>query len=79
MLLFSCDGCSQSTVTHWKLASGYKFKCEDIGMKDCPFEIKGASSRDEAKQVVATHARMTHNLDVMPVDLSTRVDSAIKG
>ena len=57
--------------------SGYKFKCRDTGMK-CDFELKGASSRDEAMQLVATHAKLAHNMQTIAPDVAEKVSSAIK-
>ncbi len=57
--------------------SGYKFKCKDTGMK-CDFEVKGASSKDEAMQVAAVHAKVTHNMQTIPPDMTQKVSAAIK-
>lgn len=58
--------------------SGYKYKCKDIGVK-CDFEVKGASSKEEMMQVVAAHAKGTHNIQTIAPDLAQKVSSAIKG
>jgi len=58
--------------------SSYKFRCKDIGMKDCDFELKGASSRDEVMQEASTHAKYAHNMETITPDLAGKVDSAIK-
>ena len=54
------------------------FKCSDIGMK-CDFEMHGASSRDEAMQIAATHAKHAHGMATIPADVATKVSAAIKG
>lgn len=59
--------------------AGYKFKCKDIGMKDCDFEVKGASSRDEVMQIATVHAKSAHNMQTIPPDVAQKVSSAIKG
>jgi predicted small metal-binding protein len=58
--------------------AGYKFKCKDVGMK-CGFEFKNATSKDEALQLAATHAKVTHNIATIPPDLAAKVNAAIKG
>jgi predicted small metal-binding protein len=57
--------------------TGYKFKCKDIGM-NCGFEVKGASSKDEMMQLVAAHAKGTHNMQTIPPEIAQKVSSAIK-
>jgi predicted small metal-binding protein len=57
--------------------AGFKFKCEDVGMK-CGFEFKDASSKDEAMQLAATHARVTHGMQTIPPDLAAKVNAAIR-
>ena len=57
--------------------SGYNFACKDIGM-NCGFEIKGASSKAEAMEQVASHAKHTHQITAIPSDLATKVDAAIR-
>jgi predicted small metal-binding protein len=58
--------------------SGYKFKCKDIGMKECEFEVKGASSKDEVMQIATVHAKQAHKMDPIPPDVAQKVSSAIK-
>ena len=58
--------------------SGYKFKCKDIGMKDCDFEVKGSPSREEVMQIAAVHAKQAHKMDPIPSDVAQKVGSAIK-
>jgi predicted small metal-binding protein len=57
--------------------SGYKFRCKDVGMK-CGFEFKDATSKDEALQLAATHARVAHGITTIPPDLGTKVEAAIR-
>ena len=59
--------------------SGYKFKCKDIGMKGCDFEVHGASSKDEVMQIAAIHAKQAHNMETIPPDVAQKVSAAIKG
>jgi predicted small metal-binding protein len=58
--------------------AGYSFRCKDIGMK-CDFEVKGASSKDEAMQLAGVHAKMAHGVTSLPPELANKVSAAIKG
>jgi predicted small metal-binding protein len=58
--------------------SGFKFKCKDIGMKQCDFEVKGASTKDEVMQLASVHAKAAHNIQTISPDLAAKVSSAIK-
>jgi predicted small metal-binding protein len=55
----------------------YAFKCKDIGMQ-CGFEVKGASSRDEAMQLAVVHAKTAHNMQTVPQEVANKVSSAIR-
>ena len=59
--------------------AGYNFKCKDVGMKDCDFEVKGSSSKDEVMQIATVHAKQAHHMDTVPPDLANKVSEAIKG
>jgi predicted small metal-binding protein len=59
--------------------SGYKFKCKDIGMKECDFEVKGATSRDEVMQIASVHAKQAHKMETIPPEVAQKVSAAIKG
>lgn len=59
--------------------SGYKFKCKDIGMKDCDFEVKGASTKEEVTQIVAVHAKTSHKMETITPELAQKLNAAIKG
>ena len=48
-------------------------------MKDCNFEVKGASSRDEVMQLAGLHAKQAHNMEATSPDLAQKVSSAIRG
>ncbi len=58
--------------------SGFKFKCKDVGMKDCDFEVKGVPTKDEMMQIVSTHAKQAHRIDTISPDLASKVSAAIK-
>ena len=58
--------------------TGYKFKCKDIGMKGCDFEVNGASSKDEVMQIAAVHAKQAHKMETIPPDVAQKVSAAIK-
>ena len=45
----------------------------------CGFEVKGASSRDEATQIASVHAKVSHNMQTIPPDVAQKVSSAIRG
>ena len=44
----------------------------------CGFEFKDATSKDEALQLAATHAKVAHGIATIPPDLATKVNAAIK-
>ena len=48
-------------------------------MKDCDFEVKGASSRDEVVQLAGLHAKQAHKMETIPPDVAQKVSAAIKG
>lgn len=48
-------------------------------MKDCDFEVKGASTRDEVMQLASLHAKQAHNMESISPDLAEKVNSAISG
>lgn len=58
--------------------SGFKFKCKDVGMKDCDFEVKGSSSKDEMMQIVSAHAKFAHHIETVSPELADKVGAAIK-
>jgi predicted small metal-binding protein len=58
--------------------TGYRFACKDLGMS-CDFSIQGASSKDEALQIAAVHAKSTHKIATVPADLAAKLNAAIKG
>jgi predicted small metal-binding protein len=58
--------------------SGYHFKCKDIGMKDCDFEVKGSPSKEEVLQIAAVHAKQSHKMDPIPPEIAQKVSNAIK-
>ena len=58
--------------------ANYSFRCQDVGM-NCGFEFKNATSKDEALQLAATHARVTHGMATIPPDLAAKVNAAVKG
>ena len=64
---------------HRETLTGYKFKCKDAGMKNCDFEVKGASTRDEVMQIAAVHAKTAHRMETIPPDGAQKVSSDIKG
>jgi predicted small metal-binding protein len=44
----------------------------------CPFEIKGAGSRDEVMQLAAVHAKATHQMESVAPELAQKIGAAIK-
>lgn len=52
------------------------FKCKDIGMT-CGFEVKDDSEK-ELMDIVAMHARETHNITEIPADLKEKIQKAVK-
>ena len=51
------------------------FKCKDLGMK-CGFEVKD-QDESEIMDIVALHAKKTHNLTPNP-ELTDKIKKAIK-
>lgn len=68
---------NRPTAPFPRAMTGYKFKCKDIGMK-CDFEVKAASSRDEAMQIATVHAKQAHKMDTVPSDVAAKISAAIK-
>jgi predicted small metal-binding protein len=52
------------------------FKCKDMGMK-CGFEVKDAN-QDEMMEIIALHAKKSHNMTQLPPDMVEKVKKAIK-
>ncbi len=57
--------------------AGFNFACKDVGMK-CDFEIRGASTKDEAMQEAAAHAKHAHQLETISPELGAKVSAAIR-
>jgi predicted small metal-binding protein len=51
-------------------------RCKDLGMK-CGFEVKD-ENQDELMQILALHAKKTHNINEIPPDMMEKVKKAIK-
>jgi predicted small metal-binding protein len=60
-----------STVT------GYNFAGRSVGMP-CEFEIRGASSKAEALDQIAAHAKHANQMATILPDLASKVNSAIR-
>ncbi len=54
-----------------------QLRCKDVGV-DCDFEIKGASSEEEIMQMASIHAKLAHNMDLIPPELAAKAKAAIK-
>ncbi|MGI0133211.1 MAG: DUF1059 domain-containing protein [Thermoplasmata archaeon] len=52
------------------------FKCADLGMK-CGFEVKDATSKDEAIQLASVHAKLTHGMPTIPPDVAAKLSGVI--
>jgi predicted small metal-binding protein len=52
------------------------FKCKDMGMK-CRFEVKD-ENEDELKEMVALHAKKSHNITEFSPDMMEKMKKAIK-
>jgi predicted small metal-binding protein len=52
------------------------FKCKDMGMK-CGFEVKD-ENQDEMMEIIALHAKKSHNITLIPPDMVEKVKKAIK-
>jgi predicted small metal-binding protein len=54
------------------------FKCKDMGMKGCKFEVKD-ENQDELIQIVGLHSEKTHNMkQPLPADMMSKLRIAIK-
>ncbi len=52
------------------------FKCTDIGMKDS-FETKD-ENKDELMEIIALHAKKSHNMTEMTPEMKQKIEKAIK-
>lgn len=52
------------------------FRCADVGMQ-CGFEVKNATSQDEAMQIAVIHAKFAHGIQSVPPELAAKVSAAI--
>jgi predicted small metal-binding protein len=46
----------------------YSISCRGVGVPDCDFEVKSASSEQELFSILKTHAQMGHNMSSIPPD-----------
>ncbi|MGO9643424.1 MAG: DUF1059 domain-containing protein [Candidatus Bathyarchaeia archaeon] len=60
-----------------KLAK-YSISCRGVGVPDCDFEVKSASSEQELFEILKTHARMGHNMQSIPPDKVEATKKAMK-
>jgi predicted small metal-binding protein len=57
--------------------TGYNFACKNVGM-NCAFEIRGASSKAEALEQAAAHAKHAHQITTIPPELAAKVNAAVR-
>ena len=55
----------------------YSISCLGVGVPDCDFEVKNASSEQELFELLKTHAKMGHNMQSIPPDIVETVKIAI--
>jgi predicted small metal-binding protein len=53
------------------------FKCKDIGMKGCNFELKD-ENWDEMMEIIELHNKKTHNIKEMTAEMNSKVKQALK-
>ena len=56
----------------------YSISCRGIGVPDCDFEVKSASSEQELFEILKTHAKMGHNMQSIPPDKVEAVKKAMQ-
>ena len=56
----------------------YSVSCRGVGVPDCDFEVKAASSEQELFELLKTHARMGHNMQSIPADKVEAAKRAMK-
>jgi predicted small metal-binding protein len=58
--------------------SKYSISCESVGVPDCDFEVRSASSEQELFEILGVHARMGHNMTEIPPDKVEAAKKAMK-
>jgi predicted small metal-binding protein len=56
----------------------YSISCRGVGVPDCDFEVKSASSEQELFEILKTHAKMGHNMQSIPPDKVAAAKKAMK-
>jgi len=56
----------------------YSISCRGVGVPDCDFEVKSASSEQELFEILKTHAKMGHNMQSIPPDKVEAVKKAMQ-
>jgi len=55
----------------------YSISCRGVGVPNCDFEIKSASSEEELFEILKVHAKRGHNMQEIPADKMQAVKKAM--
>jgi predicted small metal-binding protein len=58
--------------------SKYSISCQNVGVPDCDFEVRSASSEQELFEILGVHARRGHNMTEIPPDKVEAAKKAMK-
>ena len=58
--------------------SKYSISCEGVGVPDCDFEVKSASSEQELFEILTVHAKRGHGMQQIPADKVEAAKKAMK-
>ena len=56
----------------------YSISCHGVGVPNCDFEVKSASSEQELFEILKVHAKMGHNMQSIPPDKVEAAKKAMK-
>ncbi len=55
-----------------------RFRCKDIDLKDCEFQVQG-DSREEILEIVSLHLGKSHRMVNITPETRERIRRAVKG
>ena len=56
----------------------YSISCRGVGVPDCDFEAKSASSEQELFEILTVHAKRGHGMQEIPADKVEAAKKAMK-
>ena len=56
----------------------YSISCRGVGVPDCDFEVKSASSEQELFEILTVHAKRGHGMTEIPADKVEAAKKAMK-